>query len=198
MNKCKDIILLGDLNIDMLSEENEIKNNLIDVFDLSNLITDPTCFMKLGGTLIDPLIVKNGKRFHKPINVFCGFSGHHNLVCCITKQHIPRQKPWKKTYISLKSFNETDFVLDVSQIPFHISSIFDDQYWARKWLFTEILNELAPLKTRSVKENHLPYMHSYLRTNMYKRNMLKNAHKSDRQNNSKLNKYKEQRNKSTS
>ncbi len=56
-----------------------------------------------------------------------------------------------------------------------------DQYWARKWLFTEILNEHAPLKTRSVKENHLPYMHSYLRPNMYRRNMLKNAHKSDRQ-----------------
>ncbi len=85
----------------------------------------------------------------------------------------------------------TDFVLDVSKIPFHISSIFDDvedQYWAGKWLFTEILNEHAPLKARTVKENHLPYMHSYLRTNMYRRNMLKNAHKSDRQNNSRWNK----------
>ncbi len=59
-------------------------------------------------------------------------------------------------------------MLDVSQIPFHISSIFDDvadQYCVRKWPFTEILNERAPLKTRSVKENHLTYMHSYLRTN---------------------------------
>ncbi len=91
---------------------------------------------------------------------------------CITKLHVPPQKPRKKTYRSLKSFNETDFVLDVSQITFHISSIFDDvgdQYC----LFTAILNEHAPLKTRSVKENHLSYMHSYLRTNMYKRNMLK-------------------------
>ncbi len=44
-------------------------------------------------------------------------------------------------------------------------------------VFTEILNEHAPLKTRSVKENHLPYMYPHLRTNMYKRNMLKNAHK---------------------
>ncbi len=98
----------------MLSEENEIKNNLMDVYDLSNLIIDPTCFKRSSGTLIDPLIVKNRKRCHKPINLFCGFSQHHNLVGCITKLHIPPQNPRKKTYRSLKSFNETDFVLDVS------------------------------------------------------------------------------------
>ncbi len=64
--------------------------------------------------------------------------------------------------------------------------------------FTKILNEHAPLKTRSVNENHLTYKHPYLRTNMYKRDMLKNADKSERQNNNKRNKFKAQRNKSTS
>ncbi len=73
MNKDKEIILSDDLNIDMLSEENEIKNNLMDVYHLSNLIIGPTCFKRRGGTLI----VKNRKRFHKAINVFCGFSDHH-------------------------------------------------------------------------------------------------------------------------
>ncbi len=87
MNKGKEIILLGDLNINMLSEENEIKNNLMDVYDLRNLIIDPTCFKRSGGTLIDPLIVKNRKRFQKPINVFCGFSdlgGLYNKTTCTT------------------------------------------------------------------------------------------------------------------
>ncbi len=72
------------------------------------------------------LIVKNRKRFHKPINVFCGFSDHHNMVGCITKLHIPPQKPGKKVYRPLTSFNKIDFVLDVSQIPFHNGSIYDD------------------------------------------------------------------------
>ncbi len=67
MNKRKEIILLGDLNINMLSDENDIKNNLMDVYDLSNLIIDPTCYKMPGGTLIDPLLVENRKRFHKPI-----------------------------------------------------------------------------------------------------------------------------------
>ncbi len=41
MNKSKEIILLVALHSDMVIEENEIRNNLIDVHDLSNLIIDP-------------------------------------------------------------------------------------------------------------------------------------------------------------
>ncbi len=63
----------------------------MDIYDLSNLIIDPTCFKRPSRTLIDPLIVKNRKRFHEPINVFCGFSDHHNLVSCITKLQVPPQ-----------------------------------------------------------------------------------------------------------
>ncbi len=98
----------------------------MDAYDHRNLVIDSTCFKRPGGILIDPIIVKNRTRFHKPINVFCGLSDHHNLVSCMTKQHIPPQKPRKKAYRSLTSFSETNFVLDVSRIPFHISSIFDD------------------------------------------------------------------------
>ncbi len=54
MNKGKENLLLGDLNINMLSEENEIKNNLMDVY---NLTIDPTCFKRPGGALINPLII---------------------------------------------------------------------------------------------------------------------------------------------
>ncbi len=75
----------------------------MDVYDLSNLIIDPTCYKMPGGTLIDPGIVKNRNRFHKPINVFCGFSDHHNLVGYITKLHIPPQKPRRRlTDLSIK------------------------------------------------------------------------------------------------
>ncbi len=62
-------------------------------------------------------------------------------------------------------------------IPFHISNIFsdgEDQYWVQKYLFTEILNEDAPIKVRTITENHVPYMHSELCKLMYRRNMLKN------------------------
>ncbi len=59
------------------------------------------------------------------------------------------------------------FMEQVSKIPFHICSIFDDvsnQYWSRNWLFSGILNEHAPLKDRAIKEDHVPYTNSDLRT----------------------------------
>ncbi len=61
-------------------------------------------------------------------------------------------------------------------IPFHISNISSDvgdQHWVQKYLFIETLNEHAPIKVRTIKENHVPYMHSELRKLMYRRNMLK-------------------------
>ena len=201
LNVGKEIILLGDLNIDMLCCENPLKNELCNVYDLSNLISEPTCFKKPEGTLLDPIIVRNRRRFQKSINVFCGYSDHHNLVGCITKLNLPPQKPRKVIYRSLKNFDQNVFKEEVSRIPFHVSNIFndvDDQYWARKWLFTNVLNEHAPIKERAIKEDHVPYMHSDLRKQMYNRNMLKNKHKKDRKNYGKWHSFVYQRNKSTS
>ncbi len=45
-------------------------------------------------------------------------------------------------------------------IPFHISNISSDvgdQYWVQKYLFIETLNEHAPIKVRTIKENYVPY-----------------------------------------
>ncbi len=127
----QEIILLGDLNIDTLIEDNGLQHELCDIYNLDGLIVDPTCFKKPEGTLIDHIIVRNPKRFKKSINVFCVYSDWHNLIGCITKVHIPPQKPVMVKYSSYKNFNKEDFKRDISQIPFHICTMFSnisDQY----------------------------------------------------------------------
>jgi hypothetical protein len=200
ISKAKEIILLGDLNINMKVEDNDLKNELCDVYNLTNLIKEPTCYKKPEGTLIDPIIVRHAKRFKNSINIFCDSSDFHHLVGCISKLHLPPRKPFKIAYRTLKNFNENDFKLDVSRIPFHISDIFideGDKYWVRNKLFTDVLNDHAPLKERSIKEDHIPYMNSILRKEMYKRSMLKNIHKKNPKNNLKFEQYRIQRNKVT-
>jgi exonuclease III len=200
VSKAKEIILLGDINIDMLETGNDLSNKLCDVYDLENLISDPTCFKNPEGTLLDPILVRNAKRFRDPINVFCGYSDWHHMVGCITKLHIPPPKPLKITYRNLKEFDPDIFKEHVSQIPFQVCNIFEDvsdQYWAKCLLFTEVLNEHAPLKQRTIKEEHVPYMNSDLRKEMYSRNMHKNKHLSDRKNPIKWLLYRQQRNKVT-
>ncbi len=56
-------------------------------------------------------------------------------------------------YRSYKKCDEEKFKNYISQIPFHICTIFNDvsdQYWAHKVLFTDFLNEFAPLKERKL------------------------------------------------
>ncbi len=45
----------------MLQTENEIHDQLYQVCGLYNIISEPTCFKKLEGTLIDLILVKNSK-----------------------------------------------------------------------------------------------------------------------------------------
>ncbi len=198
ISKSKEIILLGDLNIDMLVNTNDLQNDLCDIYDLTNIVKEPTCFKKPDGTLIDPIIVRNSRRFKKPINVKCGLSDHHNLVACITKVNVPHKVPKKITYRSLKTFNEDDFKKEVSNIPFHVGDIFTDEsdkYWFKRELFSDVLNEHAPIKQRAIKDNFVPYMNSALRKEIYKRNMLRNIYKKDPRNNAKWERFRAQRNK---
>ncbi len=198
--KAHEIITLGDLNIDMLCENNELQHDICDIYGLDNIITEPTCFKSPEGTLVDVLLVKNRKRFKNMINVFCGYSDWHHMVGCVTKLHVPPPKPCRVKYRSFKSFDENVFKKEVGQIPFQVCSIFDDisdQYWAQNLLFTDVLDDHAPLKEKALKEDYVPYMNSNLRKEMYKRNMLKNKHQSDRQNELKRSHYTKQRNKVT-
>ncbi len=200
ISKAKEIILLGDLNIDMTLPENALKNDLCDNYSLSNVITEPTCFKRPEGTLIDPIIVRNSRRFKRSVNVFCGFSDHHNFVACVTRAHVPLKKPRKIKYRSLKNFDSETFKQEVSYIPFHVGDIFNDEsdkYWFKKEMFSNLLDEHAPLKQRAIKEDHIPYMNSKLRKEIYKRNMLRNIYKKDPQNNIKWERFRKQRNKVT-
>ncbi len=58
INKGKEIILLGDLNIDMSCEINLVKNELCDIYHLYNIISEATCFKvasKCSAPLLDHL-----------------------------------------------------------------------------------------------------------------------------------------------
>ena len=64
-------------------------------------------------------------------------------------------------------------------------------------LFTDVLDEHAPMKQRYITKYQAPYMNSLLRKEMYRRNMLKNRYFKNRSDaNWKI--FKKQRNKVTS
>ncbi len=172
-----EIVIVGDVDIDMQHKNDKMTSEICNVYGLTNVVKTPTCFKKPEGTLIDPIIVLNAKRFQCPINIHCGYSDFHNMVGCVSKVHVPPQVPVKITYRSYRNYSEEEFKNEVSQIPFHVTEIFDDvsdRYWMASQMYKDVLDEHAPLKSRTITSQQVPYMHSALRKEMYKRNMLKN------------------------
>ena len=68
------------------------------VYNVRNLIKNPTCRKSTRGTLLDPVIVSNKNRFSTSFNLTCGFSDFHNLVGCVTKLTMPCQTQKKKHF----------------------------------------------------------------------------------------------------
>ena len=178
LNETKDVICMGDFNIDMM-HENPITTNVCDIYDVTNVIKGPTCFKASKGTLLDPILVTNKNRVLTHINVTCGFSDWHNMVGCVTRLHMPRQMPQIVKYRTYKKFDNDVFKQEIQHIPFHVCDIFDDiddQSWAYNLLICNVLDEHAPFRTKIITKNQVPYMNSKLRKEMYHRNKLKNKY----------------------
>jgi hypothetical protein len=199
-SKYKEIVLLCDSNINV-SQSNIMSSEILNIYDLKNLIIGPTCFKTPSGTDIDQILVKNKRHFHSHINLKCGFSDYHNIVGCITRLEMPPQIPITKRYRSYKTFNESTFKNDVEMLPFQVGKVFDDiddQYWFQSTLLRDLIDSHAPIKLSNRKNEHIPYMTSNLRKEMYRRNMYRNQYFSQRNCKFLEKRFKKQRNKVTS
>ena len=175
----KETMLLGDVNIDMAKGDNIIEKQICTIYDLKNIIKSPTCFKSESGTLIDPIIVSNTHRMCNSFNIVCGESDFHNLVGCMLRHNFPAIKPHRIHYRSYKNFNESNLKKDITHIPTQVCDVFDDindKYWAFSDMFKSVLEEHAPIKSRVVRSEKIPYMSSDLMKAMYKRNNLKNKY----------------------
>ena len=107
----------------------------------------------------------------------CELSDFHNFVGAVTRRFAPSQRPRYINYRTYKNFNEADFLCDISTAPFQVSDIFDDvedMAWYTSQLLADIVNTHAPMKSKQVKCDSVPYMNSRLRKAIYARNMSRN------------------------
>ena len=79
----------------------------------------------------------------------------------------------------MRNFHEDAFRADIERMPFHVSNVFDDIddiYWAHSQMYQSVLNEHAPLKTKWVRNEQVPYMNSELHKTIHQRNMWRNKY----------------------
>lgn len=172
-----DIVINGDLNINMLSSGNRLEE-ICHTHCLTNLVQGPTCFKSLdNASLIDVILVTKPNRFYNSITFDTGLSDYHKMICTSTKVHAPLKAPRKIKYRSFKNFNEDLYRHDVSLIPFQAFECFDDpddMVWAQNLALLDVVNTHAPLKQKTLKKDSVPYMNSQLRKLIHRRNQLRN------------------------
>ena len=183
----ENIVLMGDFN----AEPSNIKlKYFMADHNLYNTMKHKTCFKSVEGKCID-LILTNIKHSLQKSNVFeTGLSDHHILIYSMLKITYQKLPPKIIAYRSYKLFNENHFIQDLS---YYLNYYFTGEYSSFQSIFEYILNDHAPLKKNTIRDNQKPHMSQNLRKAIMKRSHLKNiANKTKSQDD--FMQYKKQRN----
>ena len=117
-----------DLNFNMLVQEKSAPlTELCDIFNLTNIVKEPTCFPKNSNpSLVDVILTNNPKTFNGTRMCNTGLSDVHRLVACVMKNTVKQTRNGKTTYRSFKNLDETALLRDIENAPLHVADIFDD------------------------------------------------------------------------
>ena len=157
-----EMIIMGDLNIDFQACSNNKWLNLVQLFDLTQLVTKPTRITQYSSTLIDHVYTTNPENISECYVPSYSISDHFP-VCFSRKTNckISKNEHITTTYRSFKNFNETHFLQDLATDLGSFSDILVDSN-INEACFTWIktiqhqLDHHAPVKSRRVKHKRLP------------------------------------------
>ena len=195
----ENLVIFGDLNIDITRDtSNGQLIDYCDTFDLTNLIKQPTCFMKnCTPSTIDLFLTNRKNSFYRTENFDVGLSDCHNLILTLLKENMPKFKRKQITYRCSKDFNEESFQNDLKSIPFQATLAFDDPddiYWAQNKLLNEVIDEHLPFKTKYERKHKAPFMNGELRRAINHKNHLRRRFLKCRHDDRKWQSYRKQRN----
>ena len=191
------IMIVGDLNVNFNNTKHCLCNT-IDLYGMVNIVRNPTCRKGDNASLLDIVLTNVPKRLQNVTNWDVGLSDFHDIVCFATKLYVPKRSKNIIKYRSYKKFDPEVLKFELSVAPFdiHVCNIFDDvddSYWACERLITSIIDEHAPVKTRIIRHNNVPYMNGGLRKAMNIRNMMRRKYYKQR-NNENWERHRQQRN----
>ena len=114
----ENIHVLGDLNFDMLKiQKYTTLNDMCDVFNLSQLVSKETCFMKgFTPSFVDVILTNQKNLCFNVLNIPTGISDCHNLISVTVQGHVNRPQQEYIKYRSYKNFDVTNFNEDISKI----------------------------------------------------------------------------------
>ena len=155
---------MGDFNIDMISCPNSKWLNLIQLFDLSQLVKHSTRVTETSSSIIDHAYTTDLGNITECFVPSYAISDHFPI--CFTRKvncKIPKTEHITTSYWCFKTFDEQHFLADVHHdlCNFEINQeTIDEDFTALHTIIINHLDEHAPIKIRRVKSSRLPNWYS--------------------------------------
>ena len=174
-------MVIGDLNYDLLCEnKGKTLSELMELFDLTNLVKEATCLMKnCIEPLLDVILTNNKKVCMKTLNFATGVSDCHNMIkfSTIINYITPRNEKQKIKYRSFTNLDVVALNEDLSKVNVPISNVnsqvdTDMKHEKFESNITDIFDKHVPVKEKYCRKNQLPYMNRELRKSIYKKKMF--------------------------
>lgn len=174
-----EIILLGDFNINF--EPNVIQNNQVGdichLFDMEQLIENPTRVTTTSSSTIDLILTTNRKLHVKTGTINYNISDHYPIYTVLLAQNSPKSIPRQFKLRDFKHFNQDNFLGELNYVLTNtmntsISNDVDTTWNAFKSSFNKVCHTHAPLKEIRVKERNNPWMNNSILEAQYKRDHL--------------------------
>ena len=184
----ENILLLGDFNSTMLEKDMQ---EFCEVYDLQNLIKDPTCFKNpCNPSSIDVMLTNRKSIFQNSMTLETGLSDHHKMTITVLKIYFKKKDPIIIHYRNFKSFDEQKFRDDFIRHLEQWDAIDIDVF---KSILMTVLDTHAPRKKKVARGNNAPFMNKTLSKEFMYRSKLKNLYHKNPTESNKM-QYKKQRN----
>ena len=159
-----EFILMGDFNIDLNTSTNNKWIHLIQLFDLSQLVTEPTRVTETTATIIDHIYVSNPENMSNCFVSRLSISDHFPICFSRKVNHkLTKNKHTINSYRSYKHFDETKFLadlsLDLDNFEISYTNTVEDDLAAWSTTLTKHLNKHAPIKSVSKPNVYLTGLH---------------------------------------
>lgn len=156
-------ILMGDLNINWLvtNLESSYLKSLLQMFNLNQVITDPTRLTRNSCSLIDIICVENDTHIVDSGTMEMFNLTDHRLVYSTLGVESPKATDRVITYRDFRNFNEQLFDLEMQAFD-SCSVLQHESMDTRLEVFnrrlTEVFDRHAPIKTTQIRRKHKPYI----------------------------------------
>ena len=175
-----DIYIAGDINCNFLQDSRDSYTtrliNIMEAYQLTQVISEPTRITRSTSTLIDLFITNNTESIVHS-GVYSLSISDHNLIFAIRKIGIPRRSPRYFETRNFKKFNANAFLSDIqnSYLPqFDSNSGNINEAWhIWKSNFLNILNKHAPKRVIKVRNKPAPWLNSEIKKEMFNKDSLK-------------------------